>query len=216
MFFISACGIAATLHNLGRALQELSTIAIKGGIEIYALLMILSGLLGLLGVWLMMMKKKTAAFYLMGAATICIAEYLFGLEPFYAFLWSFAYALAGAGCFYEINLGCKLPPFKFATRRQIIEDAIEQLSDTEKIIKDQKNWTIQVNEFMKNYGVLTYYTFLAFEILCWTMPILYFYRSMENLPTENIFHDSLIWALIIFAVSVGATEFQRKKFIDND
>ncbi len=216
MLLFSFAAIAATLHNLGKALQELSTIPVKGGIEFYALLMILSGALGLVGVWLVMMKKKSAAFYLVGAGTICIAEYLFGLEPFYAFLWSFVYALAGAGSFYEINLGLKLPPFKFITRGQLIEDTIEQLSDTDKIINEQKNWTIKVNEFMKTYSALAYYTFLAFEILCWTMPILYCYRSMEHLPIGNIFHDSLIWVLGLLVVSVGGTEFQRKKFIEND
>ena len=216
MLLFSIVAIAATLHNLQMVLENLFKVAEKGVIELYVLLMLLSGLLGLVGTWLMIIKKKPAAFCLIGAATLCIAEYLFGLEPFYAFLWSFAYALAGAGSLYEINLGLKLPPFKFITRRQLIEDTIEQLSDTEKIMNEQKNWAIQVNEFMKAYGVLTYYILIAFETLCFTMPILYCYRSIEHLPTENIFHDSLIWALIIFAVCVVGTEFQRKYFIEND
>ena len=121
MLFFSVTAVAAGLHNLYKFLEELSGIAEKGGIELYAVLMLLGGLLAISGTVLMFMNKKSAAFLLMGAAVVSVCENIFGFEPFFPFLWPFFYVMASAGCFYQINLGMKLPSYRyFRTRRELI------------------------------------------------------------------------------------------------
>ena len=217
MFFISVLGIGAGLHNLGEAVRLLAdALILKGGVELYVLLMLVSGVLALVGVWFMNMKKNSAAFLLTIAEGLCICEYLLGLKPSYAFSWSFCYAIAAAGSFYQVNLGLQIPNYRFRTRREVIETTIEQLSDTERIVKEQTVWIKKVDEFMKTYGVLTYYAFMALHCLCITTPILYFYRNMEHLPLENFFNDALKWSLLFFVIVVAGTEFQRRHLIDDN
>jgi len=216
MLFLTFIGMAAALHNLSKFLEELSTIVEKNGIEVYALLMLLSGLLALAGLWLMNLKKKSATLFLTSAALICLCENLLGADAFSAFLWTLAYGMAGAGSFYQINIGMKLPGFEFITKRQLIEKTIGQLADTEKIMNEQKTWIKNVNTFMKTYGVLTYYIYVTIESFCIITPLIYFYRYIEKLPTENVFYDSAKWTLIIFAAVVALGEIQRKYLINNE
>ena len=217
MFFTSVIGIGAGIHNLAEFVKRLSAdVILKGGVELYVLLMLVSGVLALFGVWFMNMKKKSAAVLLTAAEVLCIAEYLFGLEPFYAFLWSFCYAVAAAGSFYQVNLGLKIKYYGYIRNpRELVEKTLENLADSENIIKEQTVWIKKVDEFMKTYGFLTYYVFIAAHCLCFTTPILYLYKNMEKLPLENFFTDALKWSLIIFAVVAVATEFQRRHLIDD-
>ena len=218
MFFISVLGIGAGLHNLGEFARLLSdALILKGGVELYVLLMLVSGVLALIGVWFMNMKKNSAAFLLTIAEGLCICEYILGLEPFYAFLWSFCYVIAAAGSFYQVNLGLQIPNYKFIrNNRELIETTIEQLSDTEKIVKEQTVWIKKVDGFMKTYGVLAYYAFMALHCLCITTSILYFYKNMEHLPLDNFFDSALKWSLLFFVLVVAGTEFQRRHLIDDN
>ena len=217
MSFFSVAAVVAGLHNLYEFLRELSGTAEKGGIELYAVLMLLGGLLAISGAVLMFMNKKSAAFLLIGAAVVSVCENIFGLEPFFPFLWTFFYVMASAGCFYQINLGMKIPSYGFIrTRRELIEKTIDELSDSEKIMRHQTDWAKSVNAFMKNYGVLTYYVFLVLEIFCMAVPIIYFYKFFEHLQAENIFPEASKWTLILSAIAVAGTEFQRRHLADDD
>ena len=217
MFFFSVISMGAALHNLYECLKDLSSITEKGGVELYVLLMLLSGWLALLGVWFLNMKKKSATLLLMSAAVICMAEIIFGAKPSFPLLWTFCYALAGCGCFYQINVGMKFPEYKFSmNKREVIKQAADQLADTEKLMKDQKEWITKINEFMKTYGVWSYYIYVTLIIYCVLTPGIYFYKYIEKLPAENIFYDSGKWTLLICAVVVILGEFQRKHLINDD
>lgn len=218
MFFFSAISAAAALHNLAECLKELVPCLIeKSGVQLYALLMLLSVLFAVLGVCFMAMKKKSATIFLMSAAVICMAENLLGANPLFTFLWTFAYALSGGGCFYQINVGMKFPKYGFIrNNRELLEKTIGQLADTEKIMKDQKEWIIKINEFMKIYGALAYYAYVTLIIYCILTPGIYFYKYVKKLPMENIFYNSGKWTLLLFAVIVALGEIQRKYFIGDN
>ena len=83
-------------------------------------------------------------------------------------------------------------------------------------MRHQTDWAKGVNAFMKNYTVLTYYVFLVSEIFCMAVLIIYFYKFFEHLPAENIFPEASKWTLILSAIAIAGTEFQRRHLANND
>lgn len=214
-FFMFVVVLASALHNFYKLIDELATISGKGGIEFYVILMILSGVLALAGLFLMAKNKKSAAFVLLAAAVVAISEHYFGLDIFYSFLWAFCYDLVGGACFYQINLGMKMPEYKFGTRREILQQTMETLADSEQLMKDQAEWNKRILDFMKTYGVLTYYAYITVNIFCLVTPLVYLYMSMKNIPVENIYYEGGKWTLIIIVILVGLMEFQRKNISED-
>ena len=209
-FFMSVVVLASALHNFYKLIDELKIISEKGGIELYVVLMILSGVLALAGLFLMWKNKKSAAFVLLGAATVAISEHYFGLDPFYSLLWAFCYDLVGGACFYQINIGMKMPEYAFMTKRKMLQKAMETLADSEQLMKDQGEWNKRILAFMKTYGVLTYYAYITVYIFCLLTPLVYLYMSMNKITVENIYYEGAKWTLLLCAILIGIFEFQRK------
>lgn len=171
-----------------------ASFGILGGIGKRDFIMIACSIIGLLGVYLTVKRRKSGAFIFMFAALLVVVMRFTGsLSNMYSVM-GFCYAVASMNNFSLINLG---------------SPTLQGNEDISDIKNFQQIWFTKINEFISSYSVFAYYGYLFIIIACLAL------SGVWLLAPEIIGgHSREYWALLgsggIVSVAGLITEIMRR------
>ncbi|MBQ7732730.1 MAG: hypothetical protein IJT58_01770 [Synergistaceae bacterium] len=170
-------------------------LGILSGIRKLDLIMTACSIIGLLGVYLTVKRRKSGAFVFMFAALLSVVmRFTDSLSITYPVL-GLCYSIASMNNFSLINLGA--PAFQ----------GNEDISDVKNM---QQTWLKKVNEFISSYSVFAYYGYLFIILACLALSGVWLFA-----PEIISGHSREYWALlgsgVLVALAGFTTEMMRRK-----